>query len=67
MKAPLGYVKNSGPYSSQTINEMMDAKDVREKSPINGAIVFIDVVRINTKHVGKIESVLKKQQLKGVT
>lgn len=39
---------------------MMDVNDVREKSLINGVIVFIDVVRINIKYLGKIESVLKK-------
>lgn len=48
------YIKNSGLHSSQTINEMTDTKNVRYKSPINRAIVIINVViMVNTKHLGK--------------
>lgn len=40
--------------SSQTINERMDAKAVRYKSPINRAIVIIDVVvMMNAKRQAK--------------
>lgn len=40
--------------SSRTINERMDAKAVRYKSPINRAIVIIDVVvMMNAKRQAK--------------
>lgn len=48
--------------SSQTVNEMMDAKAVRYKGPINRAIVIISVViMMNDKHlVKKSERILKE-------
>lgn len=45
--------------SNQTVNEVMDAKAVRYKGPINRAIVIINVVMMmNDKH-------LVKKKLKG--
>lgn len=38
---------------------MIDAKDVRYKSPINRAIAVIVVIMVNTKQLGKIERILK--------
>ena len=48
--------------SNQAVNEMMDAKAVRYKRPINRAIVIINVViMMNDKHlVKKTERILKE-------
>ena len=48
--------------SNQAVNEMMDAKAVRYKRPINWAIVIINVViMMNDKHlVKKTERILKE-------
>ena len=52
--------------SSQAVNEMMDAKAVRYKRPINRAIVIINVVMMNDKHlVKKTERILKEVTTKG--
>ena len=53
--------------SNQTVNEMMDAKAVRYKGPINWAIVIINVViMMNDKHlVKKTERILKEARTKG--
>lgn len=53
--------------SNQTVNEMMDAKAVRYKGPINRAIVIINVViMMNDKHlVKKTERILKEARTKG--
>ena len=52
--------------SSQAVNEMMDAKAVRYKRPINRAIVIISVVMMNDKHlVKKTERILKEVTTKG--
>ena len=53
--------------SSQTVNEMMDAKAVRYKGPINRAIVIINVVlMMNDKHlVKKTERILKEATARG--
>lgn len=56
------YTKNSGLCSSQTINEVMDVKDMKCKSLINRAIVITDVViMVNTKQRWKIERLLKEK------
>lgn len=60
MKVLQWYVKTSSLYSSQTRKERMGAKDVRHKSPINTAIIIIDVVSVlHTKHLGKTKSISK--------
>lgn len=53
--------------SNQTVNEVMDAKAVRYKGPINRAIVIINVVMMmNDKHlVKKTERILKEARTKG--
>ena len=53
--------------SNQAVNEMMDAKAVRYKRPINRAIVIINVViMMNDKHlVKKTERILKEVTTKG--
>ena len=52
--------------SSQAVNEIMDAKAVRYKRPINRAIVIINVVMMNDKHlVKKTERILKEVTTKG--
>lgn len=53
--------------SNQTVNEVVDAKAVRYKGPINRAIVIINVViMMNDKHlVKKTERILKEARTKG--
>ena len=52
--------------SSQAVNEMMDAKAVRYKRPINRGIVIINGVMMNDKHlVKKTERILKEVTTKG--
>ena len=66
MKVLQGMLRILDSYS-QTINEMTDAKAVRYTSPINRAIVVIDVVvMMNAKRQAKKpERILKEETTKG--